>query len=180
MRYQLVGCIQLEVFREGRRPEPRRRSERDQREGMRSMTGTVLDHRLVRDYLCQLDAAMRSLPAAQETLAEVTAAHNPDASLTAHGSGLNTQSWYANQAATIAGTRTVADGLVASITSRASTLRSHATQTLQVTSLVTLVLLLLVVVTLAVAARTLVRPRRRLGLPGKRRTSMWLATAGLG
>ena len=26
------------------------------------MSGTVLDHRLVRDYLCQLDAAMRGLP----------------------------------------------------------------------------------------------------------------------
>ena len=44
------------------------------------MSGTVLDHRLVRDYLCQLDAAMRGLSAAQaDELEEQITAHLDDA-----------------------------------------------------------------------------------------------------
>jgi nitrate/nitrite sensing protein/HAAS domain-containing protein len=44
------------------------------------MSRTVLDHRLVRDYLCELDAAMRALPAAQASeLREQIAAHLHDA-----------------------------------------------------------------------------------------------------
>src|ERR1019366_4537557 len=44
------------------------------------MSGTVLDHRLVRDYLRELDAAMRGLPAAQaRELKEQITAHLDDA-----------------------------------------------------------------------------------------------------
>ena len=44
------------------------------------MSGTVLDHRLVRDYLHELDAAMRGLPAAQaHELEEQITAHLDDA-----------------------------------------------------------------------------------------------------
>ena len=101
-----------------------------------------------------------STAAFQETLAEEIATQNPAAPLTAHTTGLNAQSWYASQSATIDATRTVADGLVASITSRASTLRSQATQTLLVTSLVTLVVLVLVLVLLISSLAA--RPPRKL------------------
>ena len=40
------------------------------------MSGTVLDHWLVRDYLCELDAAMRGLPPTQ--------AHELKEQITAH------------------------------------------------------------------------------------------------
>jgi uncharacterized membrane protein len=44
------------------------------------MSGTALDHRLVRDYLRELDAAMRGLQAAQaRELREQLAAHLDDA-----------------------------------------------------------------------------------------------------
>jgi hypothetical protein len=46
------------------------------------MSGTVLDHWLVRDYLCELDAAMRGLPPAQAyELKEQITAHLDDALL---------------------------------------------------------------------------------------------------
>ena len=65
-------------------------------------------------------------------------------------------------ARTIGDTRTVADGLTAAITSRASTLRSKATTELLVTSLVTLLLLLLVLLVSTTVARSLIRPLRKL------------------
>ncbi len=44
------------------------------------MSGTVLDHRLVRSYLGELDAAMRGLPAAQaRELKEQITAYPQDA-----------------------------------------------------------------------------------------------------
>jgi hypothetical protein len=44
------------------------------------MSGTALDHHLVRDYLCELDAAMRGLPAAQtRELKEQIKAHLDEA-----------------------------------------------------------------------------------------------------
>ena len=44
------------------------------------MSGTALDHRLVRDYLRELDAAMRGLPPAQaRELREQITAHLDDA-----------------------------------------------------------------------------------------------------
>ena len=44
------------------------------------MSGTVLDHWLVRDYPCELDAAMRGLPPAQACeLKEQITAHLDDA-----------------------------------------------------------------------------------------------------
>ena len=44
------------------------------------MSGTALDHQLVRDYLRELDAAMRGLPAAQaRELKEQITAHLDDA-----------------------------------------------------------------------------------------------------
>ena len=50
------------------------------REGTASMSGTALDHRLVRDYLRDLDAALRGLPAAQaRELKEQITAHLDDA-----------------------------------------------------------------------------------------------------
>ena len=62
----------------------------------------------------------------------------------------------------IGGARTVADGLVTSITDRASTLRSQATQNLLITSLVTLLLLALVLLISTIVARSLIRPLRKL------------------
>ena len=44
------------------------------------MSGTAFDHRLVRDYLRELDAAMRGLPAAQtRELREQITTHLDDA-----------------------------------------------------------------------------------------------------
>src|ERR1700689_735663 len=63
-----------------RRPEPRRRSCRGRRDGRPSMSGTVLDHWLVRGYLRELDAVLRGLPAAQaRELKEQISAHLDDA-----------------------------------------------------------------------------------------------------
>jgi len=96
----------------------------------------------------------------QETLAEEIGAESPGTALTLHG--LTAQSWYANMAATIGGARKVADGLVTSITERANTLRSQATQNLLITSIVALVLLLLVLLISTIVARSLTRPLRKL------------------
>ena len=98
----------------------------------------------------------------EETLAQQIAAQNPNAPLTVRTAGLTAQNWYANQSVTIDGTRTVADGLVAAISSRAHTLRSQATQTLLITSVVTLLLLFLVVLISSIVARSLTRPLRKL------------------
>jgi signal transduction histidine kinase len=100
------------------------------------------------------------LASAEETLAGEVGSAAPTSPLTAHG--LDATTWYDNMAATIDGTRTVADGLVASITARASTLRSQATQNLLITSLVALVLLFLVVLISSLVARSLTRPLRKL------------------
>ena len=54
------------------------------------------------------------------------------------------------------------DGLVASITARANTLRSQATRNLLVTSIVALLLLVLVLVISTLVARSLTRPLRKL------------------
>ena len=99
---------------------------------------------------------------AQETLAEQMGTSSPSLPLTAHNSGLTAQGWYANQAATIAGARKVADGLVISNTDRANALRSQATQNLLITSIVTVFLLFLVVLVSTVVARSLTRPLRKL------------------
>ena len=102
------------------------------------------------------------LASAQETLAEEMGTSSPALPLTAHGSGLTAQGWYTNMAATIGGARKVGDGLVASITSRANTLRSQATRNLLITSLVALVLLFLVLLISTLVARSLTRPLRKL------------------
>ncbi len=100
------------------------------------------------------------LAQAQETLAEELGNSAPATSLTAHG--LTAQGWYGNMQSMIHGARTVADGLVASITDRANTLRSQATQNLLITSLVTLLLLALVLFVSTIVARSLIRPLRKL------------------
>jgi len=100
------------------------------------------------------------LAEAQETLAEELGTSAPATPLTSHG--LTAQGWYGNMQAMINGARTVADGLFTSITDRASTLRSQATQNLLITSLVTLLLLALVVFVSTIVARSLIRPLRKL------------------
>ena len=100
------------------------------------------------------------LAEAQETLAEELGTSAPAAPLTAHG--LTAQGWYANMQGMIHGARTVADGLVTSITDRANTLRSQAAQNLLITSLVTLVLLGLVLFISTIVARSLILPLRKL------------------
>jgi signal transduction histidine kinase len=100
------------------------------------------------------------LASAEETLAGEVGSAAPTSPLTAHGLAATT--WYSNMSATIDGTRTVADGLVASITARANALRSQATQNLLITSLVALVLLFLVVLISSLVARSLTRPLRKL------------------
>ena len=100
------------------------------------------------------------LAEAQETLAEELGNSAPATPLTAHG--LTAQGWYGNMQSMIHGARAVADGLVTSITDRASTLRSQATQNLLITSLVTLLLLSLVLFVSTIVARSLIRPLRKL------------------
>jgi signal transduction histidine kinase len=102
------------------------------------------------------------LASAQETLAEEMGTATPTLPLTAHASGLTAAGWYKNMAATIGGTRKVGDGLVASITDRANTLRSQATENLLITSLVAVALLFLVLLVSTVVARSLTRPLRKL------------------
>ncbi len=102
------------------------------------------------------------LASAQETLAEEMGTSSPDLPLTAHASGLTAEGWYKNMAATIGGARQVGDGLVTSITDRANTLRSQATQNLLITSLVAVVLLSLVLLVSTIVARSLTRPLRKL------------------
>jgi signal transduction histidine kinase len=109
-----------------------------------------------------ISAGPESTAAFLEALAEEIATQSPVAPLTARNTGLTAQAWYTNQSATIDATRTVADGLVQNITNRASTIRSQATQTLLVTSLLTLFLLFLVVLISSVVARSLTRPLRKL------------------
>jgi len=99
---------------------------------------------------------------AQETLAGEIGNASPSLPLTAHGSGLTAPLWYTNMSATIDGARKVADGLVANITDRASTLRSQATRNLLITSFVALVLLFLVLLISTLVARSLTRPLRKL------------------
>src|SRR5215467_8908659 len=54
------------VFRDGHcGGQPRRRAGGWRSGRTRMMTGTGLDHRLVRDYLRELDAALATLPAAR-------------------------------------------------------------------------------------------------------------------
>jgi signal transduction histidine kinase len=100
------------------------------------------------------------LAEAQETLAGEVGSQEPNSPLTAHG--LSAAGWYQNMQAMIGGTRTVADGLVTSITARANTLRSQATQNLLITSVLALALLVLVLFMSTVVARSLTRPLRKL------------------
>ena len=77
----------------------------------------------------------------EESLAVSTATTSPTTPLD-HEPGLTAQSWYTNQTYTIGKVRQVTDQLAANITARAGTLRSQATQTLVIATLVTLLLLL--------------------------------------
>jgi signal transduction histidine kinase len=92
--------------------------------------------------------------ASEETLAESTP-------LSPHN-GLTAPAWNGNMGQAITDTRTVANGLVGSISSRANTLSSQATRNLWIISLVTLVLLLLILLVSTVVARSLIRPLRKL------------------
>jgi signal transduction histidine kinase len=94
-----------------------------------------------------------------EELAEQLAGNNQALN---HGSGLTASSWNTDMTATIADTRTVANQLTAQITDRANSLRSHATEVLLITSVITLLLLLLVVLVSTIVARSLIRPLRKL------------------
>ncbi len=90
---------------------------------------------------------------AQEILAEYKAAARPSAPLT-RTAGLNAATWYGGMSTTIADMRKVADQLAGQITGQANTLKSTATRSLLLTSIVTLALLL-VLLTSAVLARPL-------------------------
>ncbi len=96
-----------------------------------------------------------------EILAEQMATNEPTVPLTSTGQ-LNPGNWNGDMTAYIGDTRTVADQLTAAVSSRASTLRSQATEELLVTSLVTLLLLLLVLLVSTTVARSLIRPLRKL------------------
>ena len=100
----------------------------------------------------------------QEALAEQAAATNPSAPLTAN-TGLDAATWYGDMSTTIGDTREVADQDVGQITVRANTLKSNATKSLLLTSIVTLLLLMLLIST--ALARSLPRPLRKLrpGMP---------------
>ena len=94
-----------------------------------------------------------------EELAEQLAGNNQALN---HGSGLTASSWNTDMTATISDTRKVANQLTTEITARADTLRSHSTQVLLLTSMITLLLLLLVVLVSTIVARSLIRPLRKL------------------
>jgi len=101
--------------------------------------------------------------AEEENLAQTIGTNNLNTPITAQDArGLTAQDWYSNASAGIDDTRTVADGLVSSITNRADTLRSQATRNLLINSLVALVLLFLVLLISTVVARSLIRPLRKL------------------
>src|SRR6202012_4656260 len=111
------------------------------------------------NYSNTVSGAAVDRASSQEELAEQLAGKNE--ALT-HGSGLTASSWNTSMTATITDTRTVANQLTKDITDRANYLRSHATEVLLITSLITLLLLLLVVVVSTVVARSLTRPLRKL------------------
>ena len=97
----------------------------------------------------------------EESLAVSTATTSPTTPLD-HEPGLTAQSWYTNQTYTIGKVRQVTDQLAANITARAGALRSQATQTLVIATLVTLLLLLVVLVVTTIVTRSLIRPLRKL------------------
>jgi len=111
------------------------------------------------DFSNTVSGSAVDLAASQETLAESLAAASPASPLTR---SLNAGQWYANMSVTITDTRTVADGLSGAITARAATLKSQATRSLLVISLVTLLLLLLLLLISSMVARSLIRPLRKL------------------
>ena len=108
------------------------------------------------NYTNTVSGSPVDLAATEETLAESTAG----SSLSLHG--LTAAQWYTNMKFTIGQTRTVANELVASISSRANSLNSRATRNLWIISLVTLVLLLLILLVSTIVARSLIRPLRKL------------------
>jgi signal transduction histidine kinase len=108
-----------------------------------------------------VSGAQVDLASSEEDLAESISGANSTTPLT-HNPELTAGRWYSNMTQTIGDTRTVAGELTSSITARANTLRSAATETLLVTSLVTLFLLLLVLLVSTVVARSLIRPLRKL------------------
>jgi hypothetical protein len=101
--------------------------------------------------------------AQQEALAEHAAIVNPTAPLTAN-TGLDAATWYGDMSTTIGDTRKVADQGAGQITVRADTLRSNATKSLLLTSIVTLLLVVLLISTALARslARWLPRPPRKL------------------
>ena len=108
------------------------------------------------NYTNTVSGSPVDLAATEETLAESTAG----TPLSQHG--LTAAQWYTNMKFTIGQTRKVADELVTSIGSRASSLNSRATRNLLIISLVTLVLLLLILLVSTIVARSLIRPLRKL------------------
>ena len=87
--------------------------------------------------------------------AEQKAAANPSAPLT-QKTGLDAATWYGEMSTTVGDTRKVAGQAVDQIISRANTLKSNATKSLLLTSIVTLLLLVLLLST------ALARPLRKL------------------
>jgi hypothetical protein len=79
----------------------------------------------------------------QEILAEQTAATSPSRPLT--GDGLNAATWYRGMSTTIGDMRRVTGQLTGQITARADTLKSNATGSLLLSSIVTLLLLVLLI-----------------------------------
>ena len=108
------------------------------------------------NYTNTVSGSQVDLAATEETLAESTAG----SPLSLHG--LTAAQWYTNMKFTIGQTRKVANELVTSIGSRASSLNSRATRNLLIISVVTLVLLLLVLLVSTIVARSLIRPLRKL------------------
>jgi hypothetical protein len=98
----------------------------------------------------QVDAAV-----AQETLALEIGVSAPATPLTAHGSGLTAPGWYTDVSTTIGDTRKVTGQLAGQITVRADTLKSDATRSLLLATIVMLLLLGLLI------SAMLARPPRK-------------------
>jgi hypothetical protein len=115
-----------------------------------------------------VSGAAVDLAASWEDLAERNAAANPPAPLTGI-TGLDAATWYGATSTTLGDTRKIAGQLAGQITVRADTLKSNATKSLLLTSIVTLLLLLLLVLLLLVLLllvllilTALARPLRKL------------------
>lgn len=104
-------------------------------------------------YGSTVSGATVDIASSEEILAEQSAATRPSAPLTRYA-GLDAQTWYREESATVDDTHKVTGHLAAQVSGQADTLKSNEARSLLLTSTATLILLL-VLLTSAVLARPL-------------------------